>query len=121
MTQRPCRKSSSRNRADHAIRWISEWCTTPSGEPVRLTEEDRAIIQAYYGELPEPIGGRVGSFLALYHLCGPPARENTAPPPVTTDVFSLWAAASPELRTHLRRVGEVVSCPALGRRWSTAA
>ena len=97
----------------------------PSGEPVRLSEAECSVIYAaFYGELTEPVGDRLGACLALYVLAGPEARmlfaTGTAPP-LSTNFFTVWASAGPELRPYLRRVGTSITCPALGTTWSAAA
>jgi hypothetical protein len=109
-------------RGEQAVVWIETWCITPGGQGVRLASEERATLYKIYDAgLPELAEGRLAAYLSLLHLCGPEARTAGELPRFATDIFSLWNAASPELRVHLRRHGDVISCPQLGTVWSAAA
>src|SRR3954468_10625359 len=115
--------SRSRTRGDHVTDWIAEFCLVPSGprkgDPAKLTPEQRATVMRIFdhpdGELhPEPVEEPLAAFLVLYGLCGPEAPGSRTPPPFTSDLFSVWAAAGWELRAVLRRQGAAVTCPELG-------
>jgi hypothetical protein len=108
-------------RGERAIRWIAEWCQAPSG-PVQLSAAERkTLYRIFDADLPDPVDGRLAAFVALLYLAGPEARTGEAAPRHRVDIFTLWNAASPELRVHLRRHGSTVICDALGTSWSTAA
>jgi hypothetical protein len=108
-------------RGEAAVRWIEDWCQTPGGKLVRLSADQRATIyRTYDAGQSEVIAGPLAAFLSLLHLCGHEARS-PRPPGLSTDLFSLWSAASPELRAHLRRHGDRVVCPGLGTAWPAAA
>ena len=110
-------------RSERAIAWVESWCQTPGGKAARLTAEQRAALHRLYdgGLQPaEAVAGPLAAYLILLHLAGPEARSDP-PARLQVDVFTLWNAASPELRVHLRRHGAMVTCPALGRSWPAAA
>ena len=111
-----------RTRGEQAIAWVESWCVTPAGKLVRLGAEERATIYRLLdGGIEDDIGGPLAAYIVLLHLAGPEARTGAPAPQFGVDVFSLWAAASPDLRAYLRRHGETVTCPELGTRWSRAA
>jgi hypothetical protein len=60
-----------------------------------------------------PVEDDLAAFLALIGLCGPPELRN-AGLDVQIDAWTLWAATGPDLKDVLKRVGETVTCPALG-------
>jgi hypothetical protein len=108
-------------RGNRAIHWIEDFCRVPSGfnkgDRVRLTPEQKDLVRSVYedGTASVPIGGELGAYVALMHLCGPEAKQKDFAPAVEVDSFSVWAAAaSAELQAVLRRHGERIVCPELG-------
>ena len=117
--------SRARTRGERVVAWIETWCVR-NGQPARLSPDERATLYGIFdgGRPPvaEDIVGPLAAFLVLLHLAGPEARPRSeAPRFVTVDLFTLWNAASPELRGFLRRHGAVVACPELGTTYGTAA
>ena len=109
-------------RSERAICWMETWCQTPNGKRARLTAEQRVTIHRLLdGGIEDDIAGPLAAYVVLLHLAGPEARAGAPAPQFGVDVFTLWGAASPELRAYLRRHGETVTCPELGTRWSRAA
>ena len=111
--------------ASERLAGSKSWCIR-NGRPARLSPAERATLYAIFdgGRPPvaEDIAGPLAAFLVLLHLAGPEARPRSeAPRFVTVDLFTLWNAASPELRGFLRRHGEVVTCPELETTYGTAA
>jgi hypothetical protein len=119
------RKSLTQTRGERAATWIEKYCVLPSGDRVRLSADQRAAICRFYDGPPstEAIAGPLAAYLVLLNLVGPEARPGTAPAPrhVEADLFTLWGAAGPELRAHLRRHGDRIDCPELGTCWLAAA
>jgi hypothetical protein len=121
----------SRSRGESAIAWIEKYCLYPAGAErglrVRLSPQQCAIIRAIYdhpeGRQPHPISSNpLAAYLALLHVCGPEATMNEEPVPViTTDIFTLWNAAGPDLKAVLKRDAGHVVCPELGTRFPAAA
>jgi len=118
-------------RGERNIRWIEENCRVPTGqhrgEYAHLTAEQRQTVRWMYdapgGPVDVPVDDRaLAAYLALLHLCGyeAPGTPDFLPR-VDIDVFSLWAATSPEMRAVLKREGEAVICPELGKRFPWAA
>ena len=109
-------------QGERAIRWVEQYCHA-HGCPVRLSPGERAVLyRAYDAGLLEPVEGRLGAFLCLYHLCGYGAVDESLPQPLyRADVFTVWGSCGDELRRVLRRRGQVIECPALQRRWPAAA
>jgi hypothetical protein len=94
--------------------------------PVRLTEAEEVEIWNLYindGLLPDapPISGNLASYITLLYVCGPAALGSDPPPPVEVDSWTVWRAASPALRNVLKREGEAIICPKLGKRYPMAA
>jgi hypothetical protein len=115
------------NAADVSF-WIEQICIVPAGPKrgtrVRLTMEERALIAAAYdGQSLIPITGALAAYLALFHVCGPAAKdpERYRRPPFKADIFSIWAAAGPRARAVIRREGEHIVCPELGTRYPSLA
>jgi hypothetical protein len=114
-------------RGTRNIRWIDEFGVVPTGphrgERARLTVAQREMIRRMYdapdGPLDLPVTDKeLAAWLALLHLCGPEAVGTPDfRPGVDTDIFTLWAAAGPELRAVLKREGERIVCPELGTRY----
>ena len=50
----------------------------------------------------------------------PKAHPGATAPRPTANLFTVWAAASPDLRGYLARHGETITCPELGRSWAAA-
>jgi hypothetical protein len=78
------------------------------------------IAAAYDGQSLIPIIGPLAAYLALFHVCGPAAKnpERYRRPPFKADIFSIWAAAAgPRARAVIRREGEHIVCPELGTRY----
>jgi hypothetical protein len=94
----------------------------PPGEFVRLTEAQRTIIRRFYddGVVPiAPIGPPLAAYLALLHTVG--VEHDSDMPAVEVDSFTIWNAASSQLRGYLKREGESVVCPELQTRFPRAA
>jgi hypothetical protein len=118
-------------KAYRAIHWIEKYCVDPDGpdgerQPVRLTEAEEAEIWRLnldlYSPMPDaPISRNLAAYLALLHICGPEALESDPMPPVKCDPWTVWRAASPDLRRVLKRDGEAIICPKLGKRYPTRA
>lgn len=115
----------SLTRGERAIEWVRHWCVMPGGKPVELSADERVIVYRLYDGVElaaEGVKGPLAAYLSLLHLCGPEAQPGAGiQPRFATDVFSLWNAASPALRAHLRRHGDRVICPDLGTVWPAAA
>jgi hypothetical protein len=114
--------------SDDVSFWIEQICLVPAGPKrgarVKLTIEKRALIAAAYdGQSLIPIIGALAAYLALFHVCGPAAKnpERYCRPPFAADMFSIWAAAGPRARAVIRRAGETIICPQLGTRFPLAA
>jgi hypothetical protein len=114
------------DKAIRAIRWIEKYCTspdTPDGErrPVRLSEAEEAEIWKLYINdglvFGAPISGPLASYLALLHVCGPEALSGGPLPPVEVDPWTVWRAASPDLRRILKRDGAAIVSPRLAKRY----
>jgi hypothetical protein len=115
--------------ADDVRFWIEQICLVPAGPKrgarVKLTIEERALITAAYGggEQDVPITGALAAYLALFHVCGPAAKdpERYCRPPFAADIFSVLAAAGPRARAVIRREGGAIICPELGTRYPSLA
>jgi hypothetical protein len=100
--------------------WIEHYCVYPGGAQrglhVKLTMEQKATLCALYDqrEQQEPLRGPLAAYVALLHTCGIEARQNELVPLVDVDLFTVWAAAGPDLRAVLRQQGEHITCPELG-------
>jgi hypothetical protein len=115
------------SRGDRNAAWVDEFCLMPTGphrgERARLTVAQREMIRRMYDAPDGPLDLSVtdkelAAWLALLYLCGPEAVGTTDfRPGVDTDIFTLWAAAGPELRAVLKREGERIVCPELGTRY----
>jgi hypothetical protein len=103
-----------------ACEWIERYCVNHD-RPVFLSTSERAILHDVYGKqgISTPITGRLAAYVALLHLVGP--EHGVEPPPLETDIFSLWAAAGTHLRWFIRREGETIVCRELGTRYPRAA
>jgi len=113
-------------RGDHAIRWVEHHCIVPSGpargERVILSDTGRAQVRRLYdrGERDQAVTPALAAYLVLLHTCG---RRWQSPCPVTApiDLWTIWAAASPQLRRFPQRHGERIVCPKLKTRYPRAA
>jgi hypothetical protein len=113
-------------RGEIAIRWIEKYCRRPDdGGMVQLSSDQQATIRASYNSRGAPhavaVTKDVGAYLTLLHLVGPESMPGRPVPDFRVDSFTVWRAASPALRTHLQRDGEVISCRQLGTKFSAAA
>jgi hypothetical protein len=123
----------SRTRGECNIAWIEMHCLVPSGphrgEYARLTVAQREAVRRIYdspdGPLDLPVSDReLAAWLALLHLC---SHEAVGTPDflprveAVVDIFTLWAATGPEVKAVLKREGEAVICPELGKRFPWAA
>jgi len=122
----------SKTRGEYAVWWIERYCAEPSGrhkgKAARLSPEQCTQLLRIYdgnGEYDEPVGGALGAYLALLHLCSAMAkRDPSAVPPVEieTDAWTIMRAAQrPVMRAVLERRGERVVCPQLGTSFPRAA
>jgi hypothetical protein len=121
----------SSSRGYRAIDWIEKYCLYPAGpqrgQRVRLSPEQCATIRAIYdhpdGRQPMEISTNpLAAYLALLHVCGIEAKRDEEPTPIiTTDIFTLWNAAGPDLKAVLKRDAGHVVCPELGTRFPAAA
>jgi hypothetical protein len=117
---------SARLQSDRAIAWIERYCCVTDGPAkgmrVRLSPEERELLRRIYdgGERAEPIAGRLGVYLVLYHLCGPAAAARLQAPATRADIFSVWRVAemTPELLAVLHRDGGKITCPELMTAWA---
>ena len=110
---------------ERVIQWIESWCVVPGSreQPVRLTTAERGVIYTIYDAAPwlgtsPDINGRLAAFLVLYALVGRPSTHPGAAAGPTANLFTVWAAASPDLRGYLERRGATITCPELGRSWA---
>lgn len=110
-------------RSERAIWWVERFCIQPDGREVRLSASQRVAIHLLYdGGQPTAIDAALSAYLTLLHLCGLEAAAKQPPPvPLNADLFSVWTAASIELRRVLVRKGSNLSCPALMTSWTSAA
>jgi|GraSoiStandDraft_32_1057276.scaffolds.fasta_scaffold113188_3 hypothetical protein len=106
--------------------WIERYCQIPFGEnqgrPVKLTINERILLRkAFNFSDPSllPKAGPLACYLTLLNLAGPNelTDENYQ---VELDCWSIWRAANDRLRQHLKREGETITCPRLGRRFLAA-
>lgn len=120
----------ARTRGQRAACWIEDFCLVPSGfrkgdrATLSLAQRDTIMRNLDHpdGQLhPEPVAEPLAAFLVLYGLAGPEAPGSRSPPPFASDLFSVWAAAGPQLRAVLRRRGAEVACPELGTTWKSTA
>ena len=121
----------SLTRGERAAQWVEEFCLVPSGfrkgDQVKLSLEQRTTIRRIFdhpdGQLrPEPVAEPLAAFLVLFGLVGPEAPGSRSPPPFTSDLFSVWAAAGPRLRAVLRRTTTgALTCPELATFWTPTA
>ena len=131
MRRRPCDLTDG----ERACLWIEDWCVVPGfrEKPVKLTARERAAIYAVYdaalwrGTSPEAgmieigITGPLAAYLVLYALVGPKAQAGAVAPRLAIDLFSIWGAASLDLRRYLVRRGATIICPQCGTSWAAAA
>jgi hypothetical protein len=116
-------------RGETVAEWIEEHCRVPfgpaTGRQVRLTPTQLDVIGRIYDQPNDiPVNDReLAAYLALACLASPEAvGDNTFTPSLDVDGFTVWAAAdSPSLRDVLKRDGEAIVCPALGKRYPWAA
>ena len=106
---------------ERAVRWIEQYCYA-HGRLVRLSPDERATLYRIYdGGLMEPVEGRLGAYLCLYHLCGYGALDESQPKPAyRADIFTVWSSCGDELHRVLRRCGDTIVCPELQRSWRAA-
>ena len=129
MRETTMRHSDDETRGEHHVRWIEMYCLYPSGHDkgkrVVLTPAQRAVIYAVYdhpdGPQQLPVTGPLAAYLALLHVCGPEGKQHDFRPDVSSDIFTVWGAVSPELRRVLELEGGTVVCRALGTRYPVAA
>ena len=108
-------------QGERAVRWIEQYCYA-HGRRVRLTATERTLLyRVYDAGLLEPVEGRLGAYLCLYHLCGYGALDESQPkPPYRADIFTVWNSCGDELRQVLRLRGQSIECPDLQRSWRAA-
>jgi hypothetical protein len=115
--------------ASKVCAWIEEHCRVPEGpemgEKVRLSPEQRDILQLLYDDPEGPayevtVRGALAAYVALAQLC-----SNRRLPHVVIDVdlATVWsaAAASPTLRDYFKRDGDHIICPDRGTKYPVAA
>ncbi len=109
------------SRAAEVISWVEKFCCVDGRDkPIYLTQAERATIQRIYDDgTAEPVIGRLAACLALLHVCGP--EYDSEPPPLETDLFTVWRMAGPRLRWFIRRDGETIVCSELNTRYPRAA
>lgn len=117
-----------RTRGDRNIHWIEKYCVLPHGpergQRVRLTAAQQDTVRRIYDEpgSPQPdISGPLAAYLALLHTCGHEALQSEFLPKVEADVFTTWAATSPDLKAVLKRDSDAIVCPQLHTRYPAAA
>jgi hypothetical protein len=118
-----------RTRAERNILWIETFCVVPSGfdkgQRVKLTPQQRATIRKLYDDdgdaAPPPISGPLAAYVALLHVCGPEALRKSIRPQASVDIFTLWNATGPDLKSVVKLDGEGVACPELRTRYPVAA
>lgn len=117
-------------RGEHAVRWIEMYCLVPDGprrqQRVSLTAAERSLIYTIYEAPRGPrtdvrVDGHLAAFLALLHLCGFAALDQTFRPALETNVFAAWDAASTHLRAVLRFDLDGITCGALGTTFKAVA
>ena len=117
-------RGSREERSDEVIKWIEKFCLAPSGPAkgtdVVLSADDRACLRLVYDgpggvQRDAHIVGELAAFLIVYHVCGPvPVGGSGERPHLDSDLWTVWNATSPRLRSVLMRKGERVVCPELG-------
>lgn len=126
-TETTLKASMTITRAERNGAWIERFCRVPSGprkgDRVALTKAQKQLLADIYDHDDSPrsiaVDHDMGAYVVLLHVVGLEAPQGGAPdtlPDVTTDVWTLWAAASsPKLQIHLTRDGAgTVFCTALG-------
>jgi hypothetical protein len=117
-------------RGDRAICWIAKYCLYPDGphkgKPVRLSEAECWQVRQLYDNPDGPdrdtsLSGPLAAYLALLHTCGTEALQQEFRPHVDVDSWTVWRATSERLQRVLKRDGEAVICPRLGKRYPPAA
>ena len=85
---------------------LSRLVYSPAGGRIesirRLYDENEAVS----------VGGGLGAFLVLLHLCG--IEHQGEFPLVTVDTFTIWGSAGDHLKSVLTRDGEIIRCKELG-------
>jgi hypothetical protein len=119
---------SLRPRWQRAADWIEKYCVLSDGADRghsvhRGPTSSRSCWQIFELRNPPPADlGRMSAFLALIGLCGPEhLREMLELQTVEVDCWSVWRAASGEVRDVLQRRGESTICDELGTRFPAAA
>jgi len=111
-------------RWQRAVDWIEKYCISDRGGRVHLCSDEFAQLREIFelGNPPPADLGRMSAFLALISLCGPERlREVLRWQTLEVDCWSVWRAASSEVRDVLRRRGGSISCDELGTRFPAVA
>ncbi len=110
-------------RGDINIQWISEYCLRDSKPIVLSTDEIIALRRRYDDGQSPTLGPVLTACVALLHLCGVESRPDGSNdvPVVVSDVFSMAAAAGPNLSNYIKRDGDAFVCPELGTRHPSRA
>ena len=98
-----------------AIEWTETYCLYPhgpdKGRRVRLTPQQRATIHKVFDHPKGPqaedvanLATPLSAYVALFFICGPRSSVAGLEPP-EADIFSVWNATSPELRSVLQLDG----------------
>jgi hypothetical protein len=113
-----------RTQGDEAITWIEKWCVHPNGprrgKTVVLTVQQIVQVRRLLDQAERPtLDAVMSSYLTLFYLAGP--DHDSESPPLESDIFTTWNAASENLRRFIKREGEVVACPELGTAFPSRA
>lgn len=110
-----------------AANWIENFCVVPfgfdKGQHVCLTAEQRETLRRVFetDEATE-ITAPLSSYLALLVVAGPRVlAERLTGIQLSADVFSMWAATGPALKSVLRVDGEHIVCQELRTRFPPVA
>jgi hypothetical protein len=110
-----------------AIGWIEQYCRVADGPSkgmrVYLSPDECSLLRRIYDDgeqVAEPIAGRLGVYLILYHLCGPATAARLAAPATRADLWTVWKVVerNDALVAVLRRDGAKITCPELATVWA---
>ena len=117
-----------RTPSKKAANWIENFCVVATGfdkgQHVRLTIEQKETLRRIFDtdESPGEITAPLPRYLALLVVAGPRAlAERLTGVKLDADIFSMWAATGPALKSVLRRDGEQIICSELGTKFPPVA